>query len=59
MEWWILQEQLITIHKSDLATRLMSFVPIIGTEQTEKVRLAFTWIASHPDQIQSLVLEIF
>jgi len=58
MEWWILQELLKTIHEPNFATRLMSFVPIIGTEQTEKVKLAFTWIASHPDQI-SLVLEIF
>ena len=59
MEWWILQEQLTTIHEPDLATRLMSFVSIIGTEQTERVRLAFTWIASHQDQITSFVLEIF
>lgn len=51
MEWWILQELLRTIHEPNLATRLMSFVPIIGTEQTERVRLAFTWIASHPDHI--------
>jgi hypothetical protein len=57
MEWWILQELLKTIHElkkihePNFTTRLMSFVPIIGTEQTEKVRLAFTWIASHPEQI--------
>jgi class 3 adenylate cyclase len=51
MEWWILQELLKTIHEPNFATRLMSFVPIIGTEQMERVRLAFTWIASHPDHI--------